>query len=197
MSFGRGTTLDMRALFVVAFALLSNVAFAEIVDGKRLEQAVQALPGIKLDQISVAQLVASTIETDLDPFVLLAQAYVESRFDSTATSRLIDGKRFTGPWVSRKAPAGWSGTLYCGITQTVALTWSRCLALREPSAAIEAQAVELRTWLQSTHGDLIRSIAAYGCGNWGARTGRCNGYPRRVLAWAQRLRRATLVVPLS
>jgi hypothetical protein len=192
--------LDMKVLLVVVSVLLSNVAFAEIVDEKRLEQALLNLPDTKLTKVSAAQLVAITAQvdgSDLDLFTLLAQSYIESRFDSTSTSRLINGKRFTGAWVSRKSPAGWSGTLYCGIAQTVAMTWARCLALREPRAAIMAQAAELRTWLGVTHGSLVRSLAAFGCGNLGARTGRCNGYPRRVLALAKRLRRATNALPLS
>lgn len=190
----------MRAVFVVVFTLVSRLASAEIVDGKRLEQALIQLPDTKLTSDLASQLVTLSRDlasTDLDPFVLLAQLYVESRFDSTATSRSIHGKRSTGAWTSREAPKGWTGTLYCGMSQTVAVTWAGCLKLREPKIAIEAQVAELREWMQVTHGNLTRSLASFGCGNFGARTGRCNGYPQRIQAIARRLRRASVVVPMS
>ena len=186
----------MKALLIVVFALLPRAASAEIVDEKRLDQALLQLPHAK----TTAQLAAIAIEAagdDLDPHVLLAQQYIESRFDPTSTSRLIDGTRRTGPWTSRRAPSRWSGNLYCGIAQNQASTWAACLALREAKVAMAAQTHELRAWLRRTRGDLPRALAGYGCGNHGATTGRCNGYPRRVLAWAKRLRRATDVPPLS
>jgi hypothetical protein len=195
-----GTTLDMKALVVVISVLLFRVASAEIIDEKRLEQAVQKLPQIKLDRPSATQLVKLAIEVakdDLDPFVLLAQQYIESRYDSTATSRLIEGKRRVGSWPRLKAPPGWSGSLYCGIGQTVAWAWSSCLALRDPKRATAAQATELRTWLAKTNNDLTKALAGYGCGNLGLQTGRCGTYPQRVLVLAARLRKATAVVPLS
>lgn len=186
----------MKTLLVVVFALLARTASAEIIDEKQLDQALLQLPYAK----PASQLATIAIEAagdDLDPHVLLAQQYIESRFDPTATSRLIDGTRQTGPWTSRRAPARWSGNLYCGIAQSRASTWAACLALREAKVAMAAQAAELRAWLRRTKGDLPRALAGYGCGHFGVTTGRCNGYPRRVLAWANRLRRATDVAPLS
>jgi hypothetical protein len=202
MSERRVTTLDMKTTIVVVFVLLARAASAEILDGKRLEQALLNLPGTKLDPETATTIVTLShdlAKTDpaLDPFILLAQIYTESRFDPTATSRLVDGARQTGPWTSRRAPARWSGNLYCGIAQNQASTWAACLALREAKVAMAAQAAELRAWLLRARGDLPRALASYGCGNLGAKTGRCNGYPQRVLALAGRLRRATNVVPLS
>jgi hypothetical protein len=195
----RVTTLDMKLLAVVIFMLLARAASGEILDEKRLAAALQNLPQVRLDSTLAQQLVTNAIEAsadDLDPLVLLAQQYIESKFDSTSTSRLIDGKRKTGPWASRSAPEGWTGNLYCGIGQNRASTWAACLALREPSAAAKAQAGELRRWLKRARGDLTLALAGYGCGNHGLRTGRCNRYPARVLARAARLHGA-LVVPMS
>lgn len=184
-------------LLVVASLLLTRTVYAEILDEKRFEQAILNLPNVKLDSTLADQLITEALKTDLDPFVLIAQLYIESRFDPTTTSRLVDGTRRTGSWTSRRAPIGWTGNLYCGVAQTAASSWAACLALREPNAALAAQAAELHAWLQRTRGDLSRSLAGYGCGNVGVKTGRCNGYPRRVLALAQRLRRATHDVPVS
>lgn len=181
----------MRTLGVVLILLLlSRGAFAGAIDKARLEQVISALPDVKLDPKVAAQLVAEAVEaagTDLDPFVLLAQAYVESRFDPSATSRLIAGKRRVGPWRSSQAPTGWSGNLYCGIAQTAASTWAACLTLRGSRAAFTAQAHELRTWIKRTDGDLLRAIAGFGCGNSGVTRGSCRGYPQRILALARRL----------
>jgi hypothetical protein len=188
----------MKALLVVVSLLVSRTVFAEILDEKRLTQAVLTLPQVKLDQTTAAQLVSITTqaaEADLDPFVLLAQQYIESRFQPASTSRLIDGTRRTGICIVE--PRGWTGNLYCGIAQNAATTWAACLALRETRAAIAAQTAELRDWLRMTKGDLPRALAGYGCGNLGAKTLRCNRYPRRVQAWARRLRRMTDVVPVS
>jgi len=188
----------MKAILIVVFALFPRSAQNEIYDEERLAQALLKLPDNKLDHQAAAQLVAIIKTTpDLDPFILLAQLYIESRFDPTSTSRLVDGTRQTGSWMLRRAPARWSGNLYCGIAQSPASTWTACLALRETRAALAAQAAELRRWLQTTRGDLPRALAGYGCGNFGVSTGRCNRYPQRIAAWAKRLRRSTTDVPLS
>jgi hypothetical protein len=184
----------MKALVIVASLLLGRAASASAIDEARLEQAILTLPDMKLGHEDVAKLVAEAIEAagaDLDPLILLAQAYVESRFDSSATSRLVAGKRKVGSWASQQAPSGWSGNLYCGIAQTAASTWAGCLALRETQAALTAQARELRTWVRRTHGDLPRGLAGYGCGNAGAMKGSCHGYPLRILALARHLHKMT------
>jgi len=190
----------MKALLVVVSLLLSQRAFAEILDEKRTTQALLELHDTKLTHDTATQLVNIVhvaAEADLDPFILLAQIYIESRFDPTMTSRLVDGTRHTGPWRLRRAPNGWAGNLYCGITQVAARSWAACLALRGSGAAVAAQVAELRAWLQRTRGDLSLALAGYGCGNHGVTTGRCNRYPARVQALAQRLRRRTTSAPTS
>jgi len=188
----------MKALVVVVFALISGPAKAEILDEERLAKALTELPQTRLDLDTARHLVSVTVaaanDTDLDPIVLLAQTYVESRFHRTSTSRLIDGERHIGRWPSTKPPEGWHGTLYCGVTQTLALTWKRCLELREPEAAVTAQVAELRRWLKRTRGDLMQAFGGYGCGNAGL-THNCRNYAGRIMRVARKLRQA--VRPLS
>lgn len=182
----------MHAFFVVISLALNVQLVVAQPEPKTLAQVIQSLPDTKLDVTTASQLAQIVIDesgTALDPFILIAQAYIESRFDPTATSRLVNGSRRTGSWPSTSAPVGWRGTLYCGITQTVAVTWAACLALRAPRAAIAAQAHELRAWLVVTRGSLPAALNGYGCGHFGVKHG-CNGYAGRVRALAARLRRA-------
>lgn len=183
----------MKPKLVVIFTLLvGSTAQAEATPKtKSLSEVIQQLPDVKLSQPE-ADLIATTAstigtQTDIDPTILLAQAYTESRFDPTATSRLVNGKRQVGPWDSVKPPINWSGNLYCGLGQTQASTWNQCLALREPAASFLAQAIELKVWLVRTHGDMPKALAGYGCGNAGLKSG-CNGYPQRVQFLARKLR---------
>lgn len=120
--------------------------------------------------------------------VLLAMAYVESRFDPTATSRVVGGKRVGGRWPSR-SQAG-KGPWFCGVLQAIARhDWARCLDLRPIDEGYLAGAREMHAWLKITRGDLFAALNGHGCGMAGLKNG-CNGYARRVLAWSRRLGRA-------
>ena len=123
------------------------------------------------------------------PELLLGVAFVESRFDPTAVSRVEGHARGAGSYPSRVAPAQLDAraALYCGPLQAYASSWSRCLELRELRAGYQAGAAELQTWLRDRRirGDLVRALAGHGCGNHGVVTGACNGYPARVL-WMER-----------
>jgi hypothetical protein len=121
----------------------------------------------------------------VQPELLLAIAFVESRFDPTATSRVEDGVRRTGPYSGIAPPPNLVATasLYCGPLQTFAGSWRDCLALRALPTAYAAGVSELEQWLRDrrVHGDLVRALAGHGCGNHGVLTGKCNAYPERVL----------------
>lgn len=189
----------MKAQLVVLFALLAGPAHAEILDEERLAKALTELPQTRLKLDAARQLVTTAINatngTDLHPALLLAQAYYESRYVPESTSRLVDGKRQTGRWRSRQEPQGWSGVLYCGVTQTAATTWRRCLELRDDhEVAFRTQVRELTNWLKHTGGDLTKALGGYGCGNAGL-TGPCNGYPQRVLRLMHKLK--AVGTPLS
>jgi hypothetical protein len=123
--------------------------------------------------------------------LLLAVAFVESRFDVTNVSRIEGERRRYGRYRSMLPPKNWKrGTsLYCGPLQTFALTWDQCMKQRALDIAYPTAVAELTTWLRDrrVRGDLTRALSGYGCGNHGVKTGKCNRYPGRVLWQAKRL----------
>lgn len=125
----------------------------------------------------------------VQPELLLAIAFVESRFDVTATSRVEGKRRRTGHYASTTPPANLNtrSSMYCGPLQTFAGSWNECISLRDPHAAYTAGADELEHWLRDrrVRGDVTRALAGHGCGNHGVTTGKCNFYPQRVL-WTER-----------
>ena len=125
------------------------------------------------------------------PELLLAIAFVESRFDRFAVSRVEGRRRRVGHYPSTDPPRRLrkSASLYCGPLQTFAGSWTDCLAERDLRVAYAQGAQEIERWLadKRVHGDLARALAGYGCGNRGVRTGKCNGYQHRVLAYARRI----------
>lgn len=156
----------------------------------RLNVAVPYLP----PEVAYAHVQAASAAAteDVTPELLLGIAFVESRFDPTAVSRVEGRTRKTGPYPSTTAPASLDrrASLYCGPLQTFAPSWSACMAMRDLATAYAAGAAELRQWLHDrrVHGSTMRALAGHGCGNYGVLTGRCNGYPERVLSIARQLR---------
>ncbi len=134
---------------------------------------------------------ASMASTDLvSAELLLAMAFIESRFESHTLSRIEGKRRVHGRYTSTKPPKRLNkrGSMYCGPLQTRARTWDDCLAQRTSLVlAYSAGARELTNWIRDRHvgGDLTRALAGYGCGYHGVRTGKCNRYPNRVL-WQAR-----------
>ncbi|HEY5925588.1 MAG TPA: hypothetical protein VIV11_28075 [Kofleriaceae bacterium] len=133
--------------------------------------------------------------------LLLAMAYVESRFDPHALSHVEGKRRRVGKWPSTTPPKRLrKGTsLYCGPLQTFAGNWDACLQQRELAVAYAAGAQEVRTWLRDrrVRGDMTRALAGYGCGNRGVKTGKCNRYPGRVLYQAKRIEAAKPITVAS
>jgi hypothetical protein len=131
----------------------------------------------------------------ISPELLLGVAFIESRFDPTATSRVERGVRHTGSYPRRVPPVELDPhtSLYCGPLQTYAGSWRECLAQRELDVAYAAGARELSQWLRDprVRGNLALALAGHGCGNAGVATGRCNGYPLRVLGVVHQLERGT------
>jgi len=136
---------------------------------------------------ATAAVEASTAE--VQPELLLAIAFVESRFDVTATSRVEGKQRRTGHYAGTTPPSHLDTrrSMYCGPLQTFAGSWSECISLRDPHVAYAAGASELESWLRDkrVRGDITRALAGHGCGNHGVTTGKCNFYPQRVL-WQER-----------
>jgi hypothetical protein len=166
-----------------------NLLLRQLALALRLHAAV---PTIGLVDAYAHAAAASTAATShVEPELLLAIAFVESRFDPTATSRVEGKRRRTGRYPSTEPPPGLDprASLYCGPLQTFASSWTDCLALRDPTTAYAAGARELETWLRDkrVRGELGVALAGHGCGNHGVVTGKCNGYPSRVLWIARRL----------
>ena len=152
----------------------------------RLHVAEPSLGFFEAYEHAQAALDASTDR--VSPELLLAIAFVESRFDVTATSRVEGGTRRMGRYPSTTPPPNLSlRSLFCGPLQTMARSWSECMALRDPHNAYAASVHELERWLNDrrVRGDVTRALAGYGCGNYGVATGKCNYYPQRVL-WQNR-----------
>jgi len=152
-----------------------------------------AVPWLPPDAAYAHVEAASAAATDQIPAeLLLGIAFIESRFDPTAVSRVEGGTRKTGRYLPTAAPARLDrqASLFCGPLQTYAESWPACLRLRNLDAAYAAGVAELRRWLRDprVQGNTTRALAGHGCGNYGVITGRCNGYPERVLSMTRRFR---------
>jgi hypothetical protein len=127
----------------------------------------------------------------ISPTLLLAIAFVESRYDATATSRVENGVRLTGHYGSRAQPANMNLALglFCGPMQTIAKSWANCLEMRELQRGYAAGVSELQQWLRDSRvqGQWVLALAGHACGNVGlTNPGTCaGGYSGRVL-WMER-----------
>jgi hypothetical protein len=156
----------------------------------RLHAAFPTVGVVEAYANASAAVEASTALVPAD--LLVAVAYIESRFDPTATSRVVGARRMTGSYPSLEPPRGLNGTLYCGELQTFAASWSECIAMRDRTRAYAAGAAELGTWMRDkrVRGDLELALAGHGCGNAGVATRSCNNYPARVQAVRYFIRRS-------
>lgn len=157
----------------------------------RLHAVVPALPLPEAYAHAAAAEAAAT--PDVSPELLLAIAYVESRYDPTSLSRLVDGHRRTGRYRSTRPPANLeTHSLFCGPLQTMAHSWAGCLAMRQLSTAYTTGARELGSWMRDrrVHGNVRRALAGYACGNHGVNTGHCNHYPQRVMFMQRKIEQA-------
>jgi hypothetical protein len=156
----------------------------------RLHAAVPWLdPQVASDHVMAAQAAATGPVTSE---LLLGMAFVESRFDPLAVSRVEGGIRKTGRYPSTAAPARLNPrtSLYCGPLQAFAPSWPACMQMRDLTTGYAAAASELTQWLrdQRVRGNVPLALAGHGCGNYGVRTGSCNGYQSRVLRMERQLR---------
>lgn len=164
---------------------------------KHLELALRlhaTVPSLSLPAAYAHVEAAEAVASEQLPIeLLLAVAFVESRFDPTAVSRVQGRTRRTGRYPSTEVPAHLNphASLFCGPLQTFASSWSTCLGMRDLKTAYTAGAVELGDWLRDrrVRGNVTRALAGHGCGNYGVITGNCNGYPGRVLDMERRFRR--------
>jgi hypothetical protein len=155
-------------------------------------QLLQVVPAIDFDHaLDHASAAVDAAEPGAPAELLLAIAYVESRYDPTATSRIEGAVRRTGSYPSTTPPRNLRGTLYCGPLQTFAPSWKACIGMRELANGYAAGVSELKQWFHDprVRGNVTRALLGHGCGNSGLATGECNGYPARVLGFMRRLSR--------
>ena len=137
---------------------------------------------------------AASVETGIDPLLLLGMAYHESRFQPDAVSRRhCEGEtcvRRASHWRSRTRGADFRGPYFCGVLQVEARSWRQCLAWRDDLVATYREAAHhLRWWLDEPHcrGDLRCALLGYGGGYRLIEVG--SSYPRRCLHKAAQIRR--------
>lgn len=171
-------------------AMLSVALFLRHLElALRLTAAVPSLDPATAFQHAVA---ANEARSDaIEPELLLAMAYIESRYDPTSLSRVEGNKRRTGPWRSKVPPKAMDrrSSLFCGPLQTHARTWKQCLEQRQLAVAYPKAVSELEDWLRDrrVRGRITKALAGYGCGNHGVNTGKCNRYPERVLRMKRKI----------
>jgi hypothetical protein len=157
----------------------------------------QAMPTIEINNAyahASAAVDAATPELPAD--LLLAIAYIESRYDPTSTSRIENEVRRTGRYPSRRRGPEIKGPLFCGPLQTHARTWKQCLAMRDLTTGYSAAVREISSWMRDrrVRGNITRALNGHGCGNHGVNTGKCNNYPRRIFKFRRKLDRPTTLV---
>jgi hypothetical protein len=158
----------------------------------KLELALRvhaAIPAVDMaDALEHASAAVDASSPAIPADLLVSIAFIESRFDTTATSRVESGVRKTGHYPSTAPPRNLGGTLYCGPLQTYAASWSECIAMRVPETAYAAGVAELTKWLRDrrVRGNITLALAGHGCGNAGVLTGQCHNYPARVM-WVRAL----------
>jgi hypothetical protein len=170
--------------------MFPSMILARLALALRMTSAVPSLPPEVAYAHAAAATAAATAEIPAE--LLLGIAFIESRFDPTAVSRVEGRTRRTGSYASIAAPAGLDrrASLFCGPLQTYASSWSACIAMRDLRTGYAAAVAELTQWLRDrrVHGSTMRALAGHGCGNFGVATGQCNGYPERVLDMTRRFR---------
>lgn len=104
--------------------------------------------------------------TECDP-IASAKVWIESRGESTATSRVVNGIRYRNEWRSDVAPVGLqiSKGLYCGIFQTQAFDWATCLLMRDDKTAWLFYRHERAEWLLHCGGNLACALGGIAGGN--------------------------------
>jgi hypothetical protein len=152
-------------------------------------------------QTHVAAAIAASTATGIDPDVLLAIAYVESRYNPKSVSRVEchDGvcARKTGVWEKDTKPPGAKPTYYCGVTQVGGnITWAKCVELRDIDEAYLTGAIHLDSWMNSKPCRKLTGEARLTCGlrgyngGWASIEKRAQVYPGMVYGAREKIREA-------
>lgn len=122
--------------------------------------------------------------------ILVAVAWLESRYSDAALSRMENNRRVTtAPTATTLANS--HGPFFCGPLQTAAgYSRKKCAAMRG-LAGWQLGAAEIETWLTFCRGDFRCALSGYGCGVKAARAKRCGraDYAARALILAVAVRK--------
>lgn len=172
---------------------LLTAVFDFFMNVSALAEGAQArAPQYLTREVAVAHALAAKIaETPaVSAELLLAMAYVESRYEPKSTSRVRDGERRTGVPKWESPPKEVKGPYFCGVTQaTAGFSWKRCLELRDIHTAYRATAEEITKWLSYCRNDITCALTGYGGGFPAIKAG-TSTYPARVLSRARAIRKA-------
>lgn len=173
-------------LLVLGLYDCSNVANAE---PDRLANALFVLHSKLLDENRAKEHIDAAREAgqahEIEPELLLGQAYVESRYQSRSLSRVVCTKtpaitvlqptptmvcrRQTGIWASRRPGRDWRGSLYCGVLQVGGwIEWDECLQLMDDLKLNYSEgALHLKRWKNSPRCRWRKEPARTTCALWG------------------------------
>ena len=117
------------------------------------------------EPMPLARAVEIAALVECDP-VAAAKVWIESRGDSSTTSRVVNGARILGA-TGKQQPAGLqiSKGLYCGIFQTQAFDWATCLLMRDDKTALMFYRHERAEWLLRCGGNLSCALGGIAGGN--------------------------------
>jgi hypothetical protein len=171
-------------------------------------------PEIASAHISAAQDAVASLEppNQIDVALLLAVAYIESRFDGSSVSRLVcdaeqNCSRKTGRVAGSAKPKNARGPYFCGALQVKAgSSWAKCRSFASDLTATYAKAVEefvdwwgyCQRYRRDEDKRLRCALLGHG-GGWnlieagmarGSSTKGSAGYPNRCLLHARKIRRA-------
>lgn len=150
-------------------------------------------------EVHVRAAIAASEVYGYSPELLLAQAWVESRFQRRSFSRRECSKgsceRVTGVWKSDELPKGAKASFYCGALQVGGyISWDRCQDLMEDvEENYLVGAAHLKDWEDYVRKDpecrrykigseKRLTCALYGVGGgWKSLEQKSSTYPRRVL----------------
>lgn len=141
-------------------------------------------------------LAAKAAETpNISAELLLGLAFVESRYQPLATSRMENGVRKTGIPTWKSPRSNVSGPYFCGVTQVMAeMSWNKCVKFRNIFYAYKKATTELELWLKSpyckyTSNKMQCALRGYG-GGYPAIIFGTSTYPARVLSRASAIKKS-------
>lgn len=177
----------MKLLLLILFLLVDVTSFGDA--------ALEVSPGTYLTKESSYKQARAALEASTDEIpaeLLLAMAWLESRYSPDAVSRIENGIRRTGipPW---RTPPRNTRSFFCGVTQVSAGdSWSNCKRFHDVAVAYKTTVVELNRWLSPRicNHNLTCALTGYSGGFPAIKVG--NPYASAVMRRARLIKKAML-----